>query len=154
MSESCPVKVETTFVLFKPDAVMRKITGELTSMIESIPGLVITMTSRQTPTIGMAKEHYVDHEGKSYFNDLVKFLASGDIIALEVCGYNAVSLVREVMGSYKDPAEGTIRAKFATSQMYNVIHASDSVEAAKRESMIWFAPLSRKLKDVYKDYHN
>ncbi|BCT22789.1 nucleoside diphosphate kinase [Carp edema virus] len=137
MANDC--KSESTLVLIKPDAVKRKLVGEIISRFERrgfrIRGLV--MYSDVTSII---EKHYAEHYGKPYYKSLVDFMASGRLVAIDVNGPNAVSVVRTMIGT-TDPAKsapGTIRGDYALVMSSNVIHASDSLESAQRELALWF----------------
>jgi len=131
--------MEQTLVLVKPDGVERHLIGEIISRFEkrglTIKGLkVLVLTEQQ------AQEHYAEHQGKSFFNNLVRFITSGPVVAMVLQGENAISVTRMMMGT-TNPVEslpGTIRGDFATQMSRNVIHGSDSLASAKREIAIYF----------------
>ena len=87
-------------------------------------------------------QNYAEHVGKPFYNRLINYITSGPIVAMVVEGNNVVKGARHIMGSTKpDEAEvGTIRADFAQTMEYNVVHGSDSVESAEREIAIYFKP--------------
>ena len=88
----------------------------------------------------LAKRHYAEHSEKPFFNDLVDFITSGPVVAMEVEGEDAVSEIRRIMGA-TNPSEaepGTIRADLATKLEENVVHGSDSEESAERELSLFF----------------
>ncbi|MHC1746140.1 MAG: nucleoside-diphosphate kinase [Negativicutes bacterium] len=130
---------ETTLVLLKPDAVQRKLSGEIILRFDQkdlkIIGLKMLRLSKD-----QAEKHYAEHCGKPFFSRLVEFITSGPVIAIAVQGDNAVQIVRRMMGS-TDPAvapPGTIRGDFALTMERNVIHGSDSLESAAREIRLFF----------------
>ncbi|MBP2640168.1 MAG: Nucleoside-diphosphate kinase [Firmicutes bacterium] len=130
---------ETTLVLLKPDAVQRKLSGEIILRFDQkdlqIIGLKMLRLSKD-----QAEKHYAEHCGKPFFPRLVEFITSGPLIAIAVQGDNAVQIVRRMMGS-TDPAvahPGTIRGDYALTMERNVIHASDSLESAARELRLFF----------------
>ncbi len=130
---------ERTFVAIKPDGVKRGLIGKILSRFEDKGFKIIALKLLQV-TPKQAASHYEEHYGKPFYPRLVHYITSGPIVAMVVEGYNAVSSVRHLVGA-TDPSSadvGTIRADFAQVKEYNVIHASDSVESAKRETKIYF----------------
>jgi nucleoside-diphosphate kinase len=88
----------------------------------------------------LAEEHYGEHREKPFFDELVDFITSGDVVVARIEGEQAVSVVRELMGP-TDPARapaGTIRGDFGLRITENLIHGSDSAETAKREIDLFF----------------
>ncbi len=132
--------VERTFVMIKPDGVRKLLTGEIISRFER-RGLVIERLEKKTLTVDEARRLYAVHEGRDFFNDLVKYVTSGPVVLMVISGPDAVSIVRTMLGATnpKDAMPGTIRGDFATDISENVIHGSDSVESAEREISIFFA---------------
>ena len=88
----------------------------------------------------LAKEHYGEHSDKPFFNDLVSFITSGPVVAMQVEGEDVVSEIRRIMGATNpsDADPGTIRADLATKLEENVVHGSDSPESAERELSLFF----------------
>lgn len=131
--------MEKTFIMIKPDAVRRKLVGEIISRIER-RGLDITAIKRLTPSRELAERHYAVHKDKYFFSDLVDFVISGPVVAMVVEGENAVKVMRHTIGA-TDPDEalpGTIRGDFALTRRQNVIHGADSPESAEYEIGVWF----------------
>lgn len=133
--------MERTLVLIKPDAVERKLIGELISRFErknfSIIGLKLIKLNKET-----AEEFYSMHKNKPFFNDLIEFITSLPVVAMVLEGNNAVSIVRKMMGAL-EPIEahpGTIRGDYTIDKQKNLIHGSDSIENAEREINIIFKP--------------
>lgn len=131
--------MESTLVLVKPDGVKRGLIGEIIGRFER-RGFTIAALKMLVMTEEKAHQHYAEHEGKSFFPDLVNFITSGPLVAMVVRGPEAVKTVRLMMGKTNplESAPGTIRGDLATDLSYNVIHGSDSVESAKREMAIYF----------------
>lgn len=131
--------MEKTLVLIKPDAVERNLIGQILSIYES-NNLKIKDIKYILPSKKLAIEHYKEHEGKPYFDNLISYITRSPIIALILEGENAILKVREINGatSPTEAKENTIRAKFALSKNENSVHASDSEDNAKREIEIWF----------------
>ena len=136
--------MERTLVLIKPDAVRRKLAGEIIRRIES-RGFEIVAMKMLTPSIELAEEHYAVHRGKDFFEPTVKFLASGPVVAMVVEGDNAIGLIRTMMGATNplDAAPGTIRGDLTISMRENLIHGSDSPETAATEIELWFGRLTQ-----------
>ena len=130
---------ERTFVAIKPDGVKRGLIGKILERFENKGFKIVAMKLLQvTPEI--AAKHYEEHQGKSFYNRLVHYITSGPIVAMVIEGYEAIESVRHIVGATSPMKAdvGTIRADFAQVMEYNVIHASDSVESAKRETKIYF----------------
>ncbi len=133
--------MERTFIAVKPDGVKRGLVGNIVERFERKGYKIIAMKMLQ-PTQEIAAKHYAEHVGKPFYNRLINYITSGPIVAMVVEGDNVVKGARHIMGSTKpDEAEvGTIRADFAQTMEYNVVHGSDSVESAEREIAIYFRP--------------
>lgn len=131
--------MEKTLVLIKPDAMERKLMGEIISVYEK-KGLHIADLKIVKPTIDIAKKHYNEHESKPFFQELINFITRSEVCALIIEGDDAVEVVRKINGATdpKDAEVGTIRGRFALSKSENAVHSSDSVESAVREIAIWF----------------
>lgn len=133
--------MERTFIAVKPDGVKRGLVGNIVERFERKGYKIIAMKMLQ-PTQEIAVKHYAEHVGKPFYNRLINYITSGPIVAMVVEGDNVVKGARHIMGSTKpDEAEvGTIRADFAQTMEYNVVHGSDSVDSAEREIAIYFKP--------------
>jgi nucleoside-diphosphate kinase len=132
---------ERTLVFLKPEAVMRGLMGEIISRIER-KGLTIAAMKLLQPTRKQAEKIYEVHKGKNFYEPLIDHITSGPILAMVIEGPNAVSVLRNMIGK-TNPIEaqpGTIRGDFALNVQKNVIHASDSLENAKKEIEILFRP--------------
>jgi nucleoside-diphosphate kinase len=131
--------MERTLVLVKPDGVERGLVGEIICRMER-RGLKIVALKLLWMDKALAHRHYAVHEGKPFFDGLVKFITSGPIVAAVLEGEGAVAAVRSVMGA-TDPlkaAPGTIRGDLALDLQQNLVHGSDSVENAKTEMSLFF----------------
>ena len=131
--------MERTLVLIKPDAMERKLMGEIITIYEN-RGLHISSLKIIKPSIEIAKTHYIEHKDKPFYESLVSYITSGEVCALVIEGDNVVTKVRKINGA-TDPLDadmGTIRGRFAISKSENTVHSSDSVESAEREIKIWF----------------
>lgn len=133
--------MERTLILFKPDAVQRRLTGKLLSRIEE-KGLKIVGLKMLQVTPELSKQHYAEHVEKPFYPLLEEFITSGPVVALAAEGPDAISVVRAMMGptNGRDAAPGTIRGDYGVSRQMNLIHGSDGPEAARREIGIYFSP--------------
>ena len=130
---------EQTLVLIKPDAVGRKLAGEILARFER-RGLEIRAAKLLRVDRALAEEHYTEHKEKPFFGELVEFITSAPTLALVLAGESAISVVRTTMGATNpvDAAPGTIRGDLALAMPDNLVHGSDSPESAKREISLWF----------------
>jgi len=128
-----------TFFMVKPDGVKRNIVGQVINRVEQ-EGFTISKMKMMNISTELAEEHYGEHKDKPFFQDLVSFITSGPVVAMQVEGENVVSEVRRIMGATNpsDADAGTIRADFATKLEENVVHGSDSEESAERELSLFF----------------
>ncbi len=134
---------ERTLVLIKPDGVARGLVGEVLGRIER-KGFVVVALEMRTLTAALAEEHYGEHKGKPFFNDLVAFITSAPLVAAVIEGEAAITSWRAMMGATNpaNAAPGTIRGDLATQTQNNVTHGSDSPESAAREIALFFPGLS------------
>lgn len=128
-----------TFFMIKPDGVERELTAEIIRMVEE-QGFNIVKKKEMYIDKEMAMLHYEEHQDKSFFNDLIQFITSGPVVAIELEGDNVVNRLRNLMGATNpsDAEPGTIRAIFGTELEKNVVHGSDSHKSAERELNIFF----------------
>jgi nucleoside-diphosphate kinase len=134
------VATERTLILIKPDAVRRKLAGEILGRIEA-RGFEVAGGKLVTVSRDLAERHYAEHEQKPFFGELVEFITSGPTWALVVEGEGAIATMRTTIGA-TNPANaepGTIRGDLAMSMPDNLVHGSDSPESAEREVALWFA---------------
>lgn len=132
--------VEHTYVMVKPDGVARGLVGEVIGRMER-KGLKLEKMRMLTITEELAGRHYAEHTEKPFFGDLVEFITSGPVVAMEWSGEGAVGVARTLMGT-TNPAEaapGTIRGDYGLEITFNIIHGSDSTESAARELGIFFS---------------
>jgi nucleoside-diphosphate kinase len=134
--------MQRTFILIKPDGVERKLLGEIINFYEkkdlNIIALKMVKASKE-----VAEKHYEEHKGRPYFESLINYITENRLCAMVIEGDEAIEIVRRINGD-KDPLKsdmGSIRGKFACTKTRNLVHASDSVESAKREIGIWFPKL-------------
>ena len=133
--------VQRTLILLKPDAVQRRLVGEIIQRFERkglrLLGLKLVQAGRN-----LAEKHYAVHKGKPFYDSLLKFLVSGPTVAMVWEGREAVLVARTLMGPTDGTkaAPATIRGDFAISIQNNLVHGSDSVENAQAEIALWFRP--------------
>ena len=131
---------EQTLVLIKPDAMQRRLAGEILARFEG-RGLTVRAAKLVQVDRDLAQEHYAEHVEKPFFGELVEFITSSPTLALVLEGEGAIAVVRSTMGATNpaDSAPGTIRGDLALSMPDNLVHGSDSPESAAREVALWFA---------------
>jgi len=131
--------MERTLILFKPDAVQRGLCGQLLTRFER-KGLKIAGMKLMRITPELAAEHYEAHKERPFYPGLVRFMTSSPVVALAIEGIGAIAICRKLMGKTFGPeAEaGTIRGDFGCSRSFNLVHGSDSPEAAERELALFF----------------
>jgi nucleoside-diphosphate kinase len=134
---------DRTLVLCKPDAVERKLVGEIIRRIET-KNLTVVALEMRTLDPATAKAHYAEHEGKPFFDDLVSFITRSPIVAMVVEGEGAQPIVRILMGATNsaEAAPGTIRGDLSIAFTENLVHGSDSPESAAREVALFFPGLT------------
>lgn len=134
--------MEKTLVLIKPDAVERGLNGEIISRFEKA-GLKVVALKMLHLSKEMARKHYAVHAGKSFYDDLVRYISSSTIVAIVLQGDNAIEVSRKLMGS-TDPAKaakGTIRGDFGQDISRNSVHGSDGSQTAETEIKLFFGGL-------------
>ena len=121
--------IEQSLILIKPDALERNLVGRIIKIYEdnnlSIKDIKLTKATKE-----QAINHYIEHENKAFFNDLIKYITSGPLVAIIIEGENAVNKVRSI--------NNTIRESYALDVTKNSVHGSDSIASANREIDIWF----------------
>jgi nucleoside-diphosphate kinase len=134
---------QSTLVLVKPDGVRRNLIGEVLARCEQ-KGYVVARLKKVTPTRELLAKHYAEHEGKPFYEPLMEFMLSGDVVAIELTGHRVIEGFRSLAGP-TDPttaAPGTIRGDlgrdWGTKVVQNLVHGSDSEESAARELALWF----------------
>lgn len=131
--------VEHTYVMIKPDGVARGLVGEVISRFER-KGLTLEKMRMLTIDEDLAGRHYAEHTDKPFFGELVDFITSGPVVAMEWSGESAVTVARTLMGVTNpvEAAPGTIRGDYGLVITNNIVHGSDAVESAQRELGIFF----------------
>ncbi len=132
--------MEDTFVMVKPDGVKRGLVAEVIGRFER-KGLHLEQMRMLLIDDDLAGRHYGEHTEKPFFGELVAFITSGPVVAMEWSGPSAVSIARTLMGP-TNPVEappGTIRGDFGTVITENLVHGSDSPASAEREIGLFFS---------------
>ncbi|MGH4139832.1 nucleoside-diphosphate kinase [Clostridium sp.] len=141
--------MERTLVLIKPDGVKRGLIGKILNHYEE-KSLEIVALKMITATVDDAKQHYIEHAGREYFEELINYVTEGKMCAMIIRGEKAIDVVRKINGD-KDPVKAelaSIRGEFTLDKTHNLVHASDCPESAEREIAIWFPELT--YEDKYK----
>ncbi len=131
--------MERTLVIIKPDAVQRGLTGEIVTRFER-RGLRIVALKLIQIDQALAQRHYAVHEGKPFYEPLIRYITSSPVVVMVLEGNDAIEIVRRTMGA-TNPAEaapGTIRADFSLEIGRNLVHGSDGPETAAFEMPLFF----------------
>ena len=134
--------MERTLILVKPDAFARHLTGEIIARFER-KGLSLVALELRTISRDLASQHYAEHAGKPFFEELVSFITSGPLVAMVLEGESAIVAARQVIGA-TNPLEattGSIRGDYAVAVGQNMVHGSDAPESAAREVKLFFPDL-------------
>jgi len=131
--------MEQTLIILKPDAVQRGLMGQIISRFED-KGLKVVGAKFMQITPELAATHYGDHQEKPFYAGLVNFMTSSPVLVLVLEGVGAIAVCRSMMGATfgSQAAAGTIRGDFGVSNSFNLIHGSDSPEAATKELALFF----------------
>jgi nucleoside-diphosphate kinase len=133
------VAIERSLILIKPDAVQRRLAGEILGRIErrgfTLRAAKLIHVDRQ-----LGETHYAEHKDKPFFGELVDFITSSPTLALVVEGEGAIATLRTTIGATNpaDAQPGSIRGDLAVAMPDNLVHGSDSPESAEREVALWF----------------
>ena len=133
--------IEKTVVLIKPDGVKQHITGEIIRRFEAA-GLTVVGLKYVQMTQDILDVWYAHHKDKPFFSSVCELMMSTPVVAIILEGEGAVEKVFGICGP-TDPTvapEGTIRKDFGVDKPHNVVHRSDSVEAAEKEIGLIFTP--------------
>ncbi len=133
--------MQRTLILLKPDAVQRRLMGQLISRFEE-KGLNFVAMKLMHITPDLAKEHYAEHVEKGWYPTLENFITGGPVVAAVLEGLDAIKVVRNMLGATSglEAAPGTIRGDYSSSRQMNLAHGSDGEEAAEREISLYFKP--------------
>lgn len=133
--------MERTLVIVKPDGVQRGLIGPIITRLEQ-RGLKIVGLKMMQITPELARKHYAIHEGKPFFDGLIRYITSSPVVVMVVEGKKAIEVVRATMGATNPvaAAPGTIRADYALEIGRNLVHGSDGPETAQTEIALFFKP--------------
>jgi nucleoside-diphosphate kinase len=131
--------MESSLVLVKPDAVQRGLIGEIILRLER-RGLRLAAAKFIAVSQELARTHYAIHQGKPFYDSLIKYITSAPVMAMVWEGPDAVNAIRQTMGATRptEASPGSIRHDFALEIGRNLTHASDTVENGKKEVALWF----------------
>ncbi|KAF8212446.1 nucleoside diphosphate kinase [Mycena galopus ATCC 62051] len=130
---------ERTYIMIKPDGVQRSLVGKIIARFEERGYKLIALKMVQA-TEAHLENHYADLKGKGFFPGLIKYMASGPVVAMVWQGLDAVKTGRVMLGA-TNPLQspvGSIRGDFCLAVGRNICHGSDSVESAEKEIKLWF----------------
>ncbi|MBI2074674.1 MAG: nucleoside-diphosphate kinase [Candidatus Levybacteria bacterium] len=133
--------MERSVVLIKPDGLQRGVAGEIIHRFER-KGLQLIAIKMIALDDALLDEWYAHHKDKPFFANLKAYMKSYPVVAMLWEGVEAVATIRKLVGVTKarEAEPGTIRGDFAMSQQYNLIHASENAEIAKKEESLMFSP--------------
>lgn len=129
-----------TFVMVKPDGVAKGLIGRIVARFEE-KGFVLEQAKLMTISSELAGRHYAHLREKPFFGELVDFITSGPVFAMELSAHEAVKNARSIIGATNpiEAAAGTIRGDFATDVASNIVHGADSDESAEHEIKLFFS---------------
>ena len=133
--------MERTLLIIKPDGAQRRLIGQIITRFEQ-KGLKIVALKMSLISEQLARTHYAVHQGKDFYEPLIRYMTAGPVILMVLEGLAAVRIVRSLAGPTfgADAPAGTIRGDFAASKRYNLVHGSDSPESAQKEINLFFQP--------------
>ncbi|MDN5344246.1 MAG: nucleoside-diphosphate kinase [Clostridia bacterium] len=133
--------MERTFSMIKPEGVARGLIGAIIGRLENKGYRIIALKMLRIPP-ELAAKHYAEHEGKPFYQELIRHITSGPVVAMVLEGPGVIAGLRQMMGptNPRDAAPGTIRGDYALEVDANVIHGSDSPASAAREIALFFTP--------------
>jgi nucleoside-diphosphate kinase len=134
--------VERSLILIKPDAVERKLAGEILARIER-RGFTLRAGKLVHVDRTLGETHYAEHREKPFFGELVEFITSGPLVAMVLEGEQAIAAARQVIGATNplQATTGSIRGDYAIEVGQNMVHGSDAPESAAREVALFFPHL-------------
>jgi nucleoside-diphosphate kinase len=133
--------LERSLVILKPDGVQRGLIGDVIGRLER-RGLRLAALKFMSVSQTLAEQHYAVHQGKPFYEPLVKYITSGPVVVMAWEGSQAIEAIRQTVGATNptNAAPGTLRADLAIDIGRNLIHASDGPETAAFELGLWFKP--------------
>ncbi|KAJ3572502.1 hypothetical protein NP233_g3038 [Leucocoprinus birnbaumii] len=144
---------ERTYIMVKPDGVQRGLVGKIITRFEERGYKIVALKFVQ-PTEEHLEKHYADLRNKPFFPGLIKYMASGPVVAIVFEGLDAVKTGRAMLGATNPLASpiGSIRGDFCLAVGRNIIHGSDSVESANKEIALWFPEGITEWKSVFENW--
>lgn len=133
--------MERTLVILKPDAVQRGLIGRITTRFEE-KGLIVAGMKLIQISRDLAERHYAPHKEKPFYPGLIDYITAAPVVVLVLAGPQAIAVTRKLMGKTFgfDAEPGTLRGDFGLSKTYNLVHGSDSPDAAATEIELYFKP--------------
>ena len=133
--------MQRTLIILKPDAVERRLVGEIVGRFERKGLKIVALKFSRLPR-AVVEEHYAEHRERDFFPGLVQFMTAGPVVLLVVEGNEAIEVARRLIGSTRahEANAGTIRGDLGMSGQFNLVHGSDSPESAARELALFFRP--------------
>lgn len=131
--------MQDVLIIIKPDGVQRRLIGEIINRFEN-KGLIVAGLKMAAIPKDTAMENYSAHKDKDFYDPLIRYMTSSPVVLIALRGLNAVQVARKMVGAtFGQNAEpGTIRGDYAISNRFNLVHCSDSPEAAEREIGLFF----------------
>jgi nucleoside-diphosphate kinase len=131
--------MEETLIVLKPDALQRGLAGRIITRFEE-KGFAIVAMKLMRISRELAERHYAVHKGKPFYDRLLAYVTSSPVVVMVLRAVGAIAVARKMMGAtFGSKAEpGTIRGDLGVSSQFNLIHGSDSLEAARREIELFF----------------
>ena len=131
---------QKTLLFIKPDGVRRGLVGDIIRRCERKGWRLLGMKMMQVG-LDHAENHYAEHKGKPFFEELINYVTGGPIVAMVWEGDNIIPILRMMMGATnpENAQPGTIRGDFANDFTQNIVHGSDSPESAEREIPLFFS---------------
>jgi len=131
--------LQKTLIILKPDAVKRGLVGKILARFEE-KGIKIVAMKMVQLNREILEKHYAEHKGKPFYESLVSFMQSGPVVLAVLEGFNAIEVVRKMVGATngREAEPGTIRGDYSMSQQNNLIHASADTSVTEREIKLFF----------------
>lgn len=134
--------MEETLIILKPDCMEKRVAGQVITRFEQAGFEIVAAKVMQLDS-SILRAHYAHVADKPFFPEIEAFMSSRPVMPMLLRGPRAIATVREILGptNSKEAPEGTIRGDLGTDMMRNVVHASDSPEAAAAEKIRFFPEL-------------
>jgi nucleoside-diphosphate kinase len=133
------MQLERTLIILKPDALARRLLGKIISRFEQKGMALRGLKMMKIPT-HVAQKQYAAHKAQDFYEPLIRYMTSMPVVVMVLEGKDACNVARAMMGATfgSSAAAGTIRGDLAISNRFNLVHGSDSPEAAKEEIDLYF----------------